>query len=220
MLLGTMIAMQIRFIFRVVILFFLIVAGSITGQDHRHERYSPETYERPGRDAWQKPKEVVDALKLQPADVVADIGAGSGYFTRRLATRVPQGIVYAVDIDEKMLQHIHQYVEKQKQHNIVTVLSPVHDPMLAPGSTDVIFICNTYHHFTNRLDYNKRLARSLKKGGRLVIVDYYKKELPVGPPAAEKLGKEEVIQEISAASLKLEQQLTFLPHQYFLIFRK
>ena len=200
--------------------FLLIVVASITAQDHRHQRVSPQAYERPGRDAWQKPQEVVDALKLKPRDVVADIGAGSGYFTRRFASQVPEGIVYAVDIDEKMLQHIHQYVEKTNQRNIVTVLSPANDPMLAPGSVDLIFISNTYHHFTNRVDYNKRLARALRKGGRLVIVDYHKKQLPVGPPPDEKLAKEIVIKEISAAGFKLEQELTMLQHQYFLIFRK
>jgi arsenite methyltransferase len=203
-----------------IVLFIWIVSGSVIAQDHRHQRVSPQSYERPGRDAWQKPQEVVDALKLKPRDIVADIGAGSGYFTRRFASQVPEGIVYAVDIDEKMLQHIHQYVEKTNQRNIVTVLSPANDPMLAPGSVDLIFISNTYHHFANRVDYNKRLSRALKKGGRLVIVDYHKKQMPVGPPPDEKLAKEVVIQEISAAGFKAEQELTFLQHQYFLIFRK
>lgn len=211
--------MQLRFSFFVV-LFLLHLAGWINGQDHRHQRVSPESYERPGRDAWQKPQQVVDALKLKDRDMVADIGAGSGYFTRRLASRVPKGVVYAVDIDEKMLQYIHQYVEKTNQPNIVTVLCSMNDPMLASASVDLIFISNTYHHFTNRADYNKRLALALKKGGRLVIVDYHKKQLPVGPPLDEKLAKETVVKEISTAGFKLAEELTFLPHQYFLIFRK
>lgn len=209
---------------RIAILILILLAftsyESLIAQDHRHVRTNPETYERPGRDEWQKPNDVVNALKLKATDLVADIGAGSGYFTRRLANKVPQGIVYAVDIDEKMLQYIHQYVEKQRQHNIVTVLCPANDPMLASGSLDLIFISNTYHHFGNRGDYNKRLVRSLKKGGRLVIVDYYKKALPVGPPPAEKLAKEVVIEEIRTAGFRLEQDLSLLPYQYFLIFRK
>jgi arsenite methyltransferase len=204
----------------VIVSFLLFIVASGSGQDHRHQRVSPESYERPGRDAWQKPLEVVNALKLRPIDVVADIGAGSGYFTRRFASQVPEGIVYAIDIDEKMLQHIHEHVEKTNQRNIVTVLCPANDPMLAPASVDLIFIANTYHHFTNRIDYNKRLARALKKGGRLVIVDYHKRELPVGPPPAEKLAKEEVLKEITTAGFKLEQELTLLEHQYFLIFRR
>lgn len=202
------------------VLFALILDSTAFTQDHRHARANPETYERPGRDEWQKPGEVVNALKLKPSDSVADIGAGSGYFTRRLASKVPNGIVYAVDIDENMLQHIHQYVEKQKQHNIVTVLCPANDPMLAPASVDVIFISNTYHHFSNRGDYNRRLARALKKGGRLAIVDYYKKALPVGPPPDEKLAKEVVIAEMKTAGFQLEQELPFLTYQYFLIFTR
>ena len=199
-------------------IFVLLTTLPAFSQDHRHVKVPPETYERPGRNEWQKPKEVVDALKLKPADSVADIGAGSGYFTRRLAEQVPKGIVYAVDIDEKMLQYIHQHVEKTKHHNTVTVLCPANDPMLAPNSVDLIFISNTYHHFNNRADYNRRLARSLKKGGRIAIVDYHKKPLPVGPPPAEKLAKETVIQEMKAAGFQLQQDLDFLPYQFFLIF--
>jgi len=164
---------------------------------------------------------VVNALRLRPGSVVADIGAGSGYFTRRLAAKVlPGGMVYAVDIDENMLRHIHQTVEKQGLRNIVPVLSATNDPMLAPGSIDVIFICNTYHHFTNRADYNKRLARALKKGGRLVIVDYHKKQLPVGPPPDEKLSAEDVAKELSSAGFKLSQNQQLLPYQYFLVFTR
>jgi ubiquinone/menaquinone biosynthesis C-methylase UbiE len=203
-----------------VLLLIILFQIPAIAQDHRHQRFGPEIYERPGRDEYQKPDEVVKALNLKPGDVVADIGAGSGYFTRRLAPQVlPGGLVYAVDIDERMLQYIHQEVEKRNLHNIVTVLSPAHDPMLAPVSVDMIFICNTYHHFTNRQDYNKRLVRALKKGGRLVIVDYYKKDMPVGPPPAEKLTKDEVIRELTAAGLKVKQDLNILPYQYFLIFQ-
>jgi arsenite methyltransferase len=204
---------------KLLIVFLLILTLTAYAQDHRHERFPPETYEREGRDEWQKPAEVVDALKLKPGDVVADIGAGSGYFTRRLASKVlPSGLVYAVDIDENMLRHIHKTIEKLNQRNIVPVLSATNDPMLAPGSIDLIFICNTYHHFTNRADYNKRLARVLKKGGRLVIVDYHKKQLPVGPPPDEKLAKEEVTKELTASGFKLVQDVTMLPYQYFLVY--
>jgi arsenite methyltransferase len=200
---------------------FLVLISIAYGQDHRHERFPPETYERAGRDEWQKPEQVVNALRLRPGSVVADIGAGSGYFTRRLAAKVlPGGIVYAVDIDENMLRHIHKTVEKQALRNIVPVLSATNDPMLAPGSVDVIFICNTYHHFTNRADYNKRLARALKKGGRLVIVDYHKKQLPVGPPPDEKLSAEDVAKELSSAGFKLSQNQQLLPYQYFLVFTR
>jgi hypothetical protein len=102
----------------------------------------------------------------------------------------------------------------------MTVLCPANDPMLAPASVDLIFISNTYHHFGNRKDYNVRLARALRKGGRVAIVDYHKKPLPVGPPPAEKLGKEEVIRELQGAGFRLQKEVTILPHQYFLIFQR
>ena len=201
--------------FFIAILLFLPLAA----QDHRDQKFPPETYERAGRDEYQMPDKVVQALKLKPTDAVADIGAGSGYFTRRLAAAVPRGVVFAVDVDEAMLRHIHHYVEQQKQFNIVPVLSSFDDPMLPSDSVDVVFICNTNHHFKNRLTYYQRIGRILKKGGRLVIVDYEQKPIPVGPPADEKLSKEVVLKEAKASGFELAEELKFLPYQYYLIFR-
>lgn len=208
--------------FSAVLLFVLACVAS--AQEHEKakkmgEGFRPDAFEKADREEWQKPDEVVAKLNLKPGDVAADVGAGSGYFTRRFARAVePNGVAYAVDIDEKMLRFIHERAEQDNQRNIVTVLCPTNDPMLAPNSTDVIFFCNTIHHISNRADYYKRIQRCLKPGGRLVNVDFHKRELPVGPPIQEKIAKEDMIKEATDSGFKLAEDIDLLPHQYFLVF--
>jgi arsenite methyltransferase len=168
--------------------------------------------EDPGRDAWQKPHEVVMALGLKPDQAIADIGAGSGYFTRRFAHHAAK--VYAVDIDAQLLD----IIRKDAFPNVVTVLAAPDDPKLAPHSVDVIFFCDVLHHIQNRGQYLPKLVAALKPGGRVVDVDFYKKELPLGPPPAMKLSEDEVIAEFRAAGFRLAERREFLPYQYFLVF--
>ena len=179
-----------------------------------------QEFEDPSRDAWQKPDEVLGALALQQGDRVADIGAGSGYFTRRFARTVGEsGIVYAVDIEPNMLQHIAQRAAEDGQTNIVPVLARPDSPMLAAGSVDVIFICDTIHHIENRSSYYQVLKRDLAPGGRLVIVDFLKDEdVPVGPPMEMKIAKQDLIAELVAAGFRLKYERDFLPYQYFVVF--
>jgi ubiquinone/menaquinone biosynthesis C-methylase UbiE len=179
-----------------------------------------QEFEDPSRDAWQKPDEVVAAMGLEPGDRVADIGAGSGYFTRRFARAVGgTGIAYGVDIEPNMLQYIAQRATEDGQSNIVPVLARPDNPMLAPASVDVIFICDTIHHIENRPSYYEVLKRDLAPGGRLVIVDFLKKEdVPVGPPMEMKIAKQDLIAELVAAGFRLRDERDFLPYQYFLIF--
>jgi len=179
-----------------------------------------QEFEDPSRDAWQKPDEVLGALALQQGDRVADIGAGSGYFTRRFARTVGEsGIVYAVDIEPNMLQHIAQRAAEDGQTNIVPVLARPDSPMLAAGSVDVIFICDTIHHIENRSSYYQVLKRDLAPGGRLVIVDFLKQEdVPVGPPMEMKIAKGDLIAELVAAGFRLKYERDFLPYQYFVVF--
>jgi len=179
-----------------------------------------EEFEDPTRDSWQKPDEVVTAMGLERGDRVADIGAGSGYFTRRFARTVGEtGVVYGVDIEPGMLQHIAAVAMKDGQPNIVPVLATPSNPMLAPSSVDVIFMCDTIHHIDDRADYYRVLKRDLAPGGRLVIVDFLKKEdVPVGPPMEMKIAKEDLIAEIVSAGFRLKEEHDFLPYQYFLVF--
>ena len=195
-----------------------IAAGAGFGQvEHQHHppRDAAEyarVLENPERDKWQKPHEVVMALALKPSDVVADIGAGSGYFTRRLAKHASK--VYAVDIDGKLLER----TAASSPSNVLTVLATPDDPKLTAGSVDVIFICDVLHHIENRPAYYSKLKAALKPGGRIVNIDFHERQLPVGPPPSMKLPAEKVKQEFQSAGFRLIRQHDFLPYQYFLEF--
>jgi predicted methyltransferase len=174
--------------------------------------------EDPKRDAYQRPDEVVAALRLPPDATVADLGCGPGYFTTRLARAVPQGIVYAVDVEPAQLDRLNERTREQGLENVVPVLAPVDDPRLPSGRIDLLFVCDTYHHFGDRPRYLGKLRKCLRPGGRLVVIDYFKRKLPVGPPPEHKMEREEELAEIEAAGFRLVEEPTFLEHQYFLVF--
>lgn len=198
-------------------LLFLVAAACAVAQV-KHQHHPPRSadeyakvLEDPSRDAWQKPHEVIMALKLKPTEVIADIGAGSGYFTRRFAHHAAK--VYAVDISADLLA-------KTKGEKIETVLATPDDPKLPAASVDTIFICDVLHHIENREAYYKKLAAALKPGGRIVNIDFHKRDLPVGPPVSMKISEDEVRKEFAAAGFKQSAKHTFLPHQYFLEFQR
>jgi ubiquinone/menaquinone biosynthesis C-methylase UbiE len=201
-------------------------AAWIPAQEPHQAHHPPEStdayihaLENPGREEWQKPAEVLERLALKPGESIADIGAGSGYFTVRFAHAVgPKGKVYAVDIEREMLEHIQERAKRENLSNIQTVLADPNDPKLPPASVDVIFICDTLHHISGREKYYPLLARALKPGGRLVNIDFYKKSLPVGPPVEMKIAKPAMIEELKPAGFHLLKDFDFLPYQYFLVF--
>ena len=175
--------------------------------------------ENPQRDAEQKPDEVIAALDLKAGETLADIGAGSGYFAFRFARKVgDSGRVYAVDINPDMILYMNRHIRDRKIKNVATVLSAPDDPLLPDGSINRFFVCNTWHHVENRPSYIALMKRMLKPGGQVIVVDYLKKELPVGPPPSMKMAREDVISEMEANGFKLAKEHTFLPYQYFLIF--
>jgi arsenite methyltransferase len=202
--------------FSIALLTMAIAAAQIAHQHHPPQ--DPGEYARiledPQRDAWQKPDEVVMALDLKPTDVVADIGAGTGYFSRRFARHAAK--VYAVDIDAGLLR----IAADKGPANLVTVLAAPDDPKLAPASVDLIFFCNVLHHIENRPAYYKKLIAALKPGGRIVNIDFYKKELPFGPPVSMKLAEEDVRVEFEQAGLRFMKKLDLLPYQYFQVFSR
>jgi len=198
----------------------LFLAGVPACAQVPHQHHPPDSaeyakvLEDPSRDKWQKPEEVIAALALKPTDVVADIGAGTGYFARRLARHAAK--VYAVDIDEKLLE----IAKSNGPENLKTVLAKPGDPKLPPESVDLIFICDVLHHIENRSAYYLKLAKALKPGGRIVDIDFYTKDLPVGPPVSMKLSHERVKAELNQAGFTMTRKLDFLPYQYFLVFEQ
>ena len=173
----------------------------------------------PAREAYQKPDDVMKALALRPGEVVADIGAGSGYFTVRFARAVGEtGRVYAVDISPDMIRHLNRRIRDAGIRNVVTVLSEPDDPLLPDASVDRFVIVDTWHHIEDQPRYLALLKRMLKPGGQVVHIDYQKRELPVGPPVSMKVAREDLVRQMEAAGFRLAAEHTFLPYQYFLVF--
>lgn len=183
-----------------------------------HPPQSSEEYARvlndPKRDAWQMPHEVIVALTLRKDESIADIGAGTGYFSKRFARHA--GVVFAVDVDAKLLEQAAQGAPG----NLKTVLAAPDDPRLPAKSVDTIFFCDVLHHIDKREVYYPKLERALKPGGRIVVIDFQKRESPVGPPLSMRLSKEDVEGEFSRAGFRKTKEIALLPYQYFLIFER
>ena len=195
-------------------------AGSGEGFHRRFddaEKWAKE-FDNPERDAWQKPEEVLDALHLQPTSLVADIGAGTGYFSVRIAKRVPEGKIFAADVEPDMVRYLGARAEREHLANLTPVQART-DATNLPEPVDLILVVDTYHHIDDRIRYFAALQSSLRPGGRLVIIDF-KADSPNGPPAKHRISPERVGKELAAAGYMLAETIDFLPRQYGLIFKK
>jgi arsenite methyltransferase len=189
---------------------------------HRLHR-DPKAYiamlEDPKRDAYQKPDEVVAALELKPGEAIADIGSGSGYFSVRFAPRVgDKGRVFAVDIDPDMIRFLNRRLRDAGLRNVQTILAEPDDPLLPDASVDRFVVVDTWHHIEKQAQYLALMKKMLRPGGQVVMIDYQKKELPVGPPLDMKIAREDLIRQMDGAGFRLVTEHTFLPYQYFLVF--
>lgn len=175
--------------------------------------------ENPDRDAWQKPELILDALDIEKGQVIADIGAGSGYLTTKLLKRTgPAGIVYAVDIQQEMLDYIKNRLTATEAKTVHLVLGNMDDPLLPANSIDTAILLSTYHEIAHPVDFMKKVKSSLKPDGRVAIIEFGK-ESPIGPPLNVRLPEELVIDEMEQAGFSLQKKYTFLlPYQYFLVF--
>jgi ubiquinone/menaquinone biosynthesis C-methylase UbiE len=196
---------------------------------HGHSRYgNPADLDRmvarqedPGRVTWQKPASVVRVLALRHGQVAADIGAGPGYFTKRLARAVgTSGHVYAVDAEPAILDVLRERVKAARLTNVTPVLGRGEDPCLPPSCCDLALIVDTYHHFADGPAFLRRVARALRPGGRLVNIDFAKRETPVGPPVEHRVSREDFVRDARRAGLVVVGEHQFLPYQYFLVLRR
>lgn len=177
-----------------------------------------ERFEAPDRVTWQKPAEVIGALNVRRGDKVADIGAGTGYFALPLGRAVGDGgAVYAIDTEPGMVDYLNARAAREKAPMVKGVLGKVDDPQI-PEPLDLILIVDTFHHFEGRATYLPKLRAKLKPTGRLAIVDWQKRPLPMGPPDDMKIDEPQVVSEMKAAGFELAERLPFLEYQYFLIF--
>jgi predicted methyltransferase len=200
--------------------------AAAAAQEARHGRlFPPENLgdlEGPDRDAYQMPDAIMDTLGIADGSRVADIGAGGGWFTVRLARRVgPNGLVYAQDVQPQMLEAIRRRVVREGLRNVRTVRGDSVDPRLEPASVEAVLIVDAYHEFReNGPALLKQLAAALKAGGRLGLVEYTKGDGGPGPPSEDRIDETRVIRDAEAAGLRLARRETFLPFQYFLIFER
>lgn len=180
------------------------------------EQWAKE-FDDPARDAWQLPDQVIQALALKPGQSIADIGAGTGYFSSRLARSLATPAVYAVDIEPSMVAYLKARAQKEGLKNLTAVQAGVDGPNL-PAPVDTILIVDTFHHIPGRVAYFTKLKGSLKPGGKLAIIDF-RKESPAGPPVEFRFTPEQISAELKPAGFGLVEQHDFLPRQLFLIYQ-
>jgi ubiquinone/menaquinone biosynthesis C-methylase UbiE len=190
--------------------------------DHMEHRFDDadewaKSFDDPARDGWQLPDRLIAELHIQPGAVVADIGAGTGYFTIRLAKLPAKPKVYAVDVEPSMLDHVRHRAMLAGLTNVATVKADA-DRTNLPEPVDLVLIVDTYHHLPNRVAYFTSLKKQMKPGARLAIVDF-KKGAPDGPPEEFRFTPGQISGELERAGFVLAESHDFLPRQHFLVYR-
>jgi SAM-dependent methyltransferase len=175
-----------------------------------------KVFDDPERDKWQLPDRVVEALNIGPKDVVADIGAGTGYFSFRIAKAQPSAKVYAADVEKDMLDFLAKESNRQNCKNVIPFEIKTTKPEL-PEKISIVLVVDTFHHIDSRVQYFKDLRSSLSANCRIAIIDFTDKS-PVGPPKDHRIDRKEVIAELEDAGFHLSKEHSFLPNQYFLEF--
>jgi ubiquinone/menaquinone biosynthesis C-methylase UbiE len=194
--------------------------GAPTADHFEHRFEDPDewakSFDDPARDDWQLPERVIEALTLKPGARVADVGAGTGYFTVRLAKSPAAPRVYAVDIEPSMIEHVRRRAVAEGLKN-VTVVQAGADRTNLPEPVDVVLIVNTYHHIPNRVAYFQALKAAMSPGAKLAIVDF-RKDSPSGPPVEFRLTPDQIGAELAQAGFALHASHEFLPRQHYLVY--
>jgi SAM-dependent methyltransferase len=202
---------------------FSLSAHALAQAPHTHQHSFSgaeqwaQVFDDPKRDAWQKPHEVIQSLAPKPDAVIADLGAGTGYFTVRLANMVPKGRVYGVDVEPDMVKYLGERAKREKRDNVVAVKGAPDDPRL-PEKADLVLLVDVYHHIADRERYFRKLRASLNQGGRVAVIDF-RPDSPDGPPRPARIAPQRVIEELDRAGYQVTERHDFLPKQYFLMFQ-
>jgi Methylase involved in ubiquinone/menaquinone biosynthesis len=196
--------------------------SAMSTDEHRDHHGNPKDLQEyiarlddPGRDEWQRPDVALAALGITKDHVVCEIGTGTGYFALRLAKLAAW--VYAIDVEPQLLSLLRDRAASAGVQNLTPVLGLPLDPLIPTASCDLILTVNTLHHVPEKAAYMRRLQRALRPGGRVVIIDFHKRDLPVGPPVDHKFAREDCIEQIRSAGLQVKSEHDSLPYQYFLV---
>lgn len=177
--------------------------------------------ERPERESEENTALLVESLKFRPGESVADIGAGTGYLTRRIATRIgASGKVFAVEIQQEMLDLLTNNLAGQGITNVVPVLGTVKDPKLPPASVDTIIMVDVYHEFDFPFEMVESMCRALKRGGRMVFVEFRAEDRRVPIKPVHKMSEAQVKKEMAPHPLKFVETIGVLPWQHIIVFRR
>ena len=176
--------------------------------------------ERPERERQERTDLLISRLPLSPGDVVADVGAGTGYFSIPIAARVPKGRVLAIDIQQEMLDIIEARKRDGAPANIEPVLGTITDPKLPSNGVDLILIVDAYHEFSHPYEMGTAMADALKPGGQLILIEYRAEDSRVPIKPLHKMSEQQAIEEMRAIGLKHLRTEDFLPQQHFLVFEK
>jgi ubiquinone/menaquinone biosynthesis C-methylase UbiE len=186
---------------------------------HRFEKaddWAP-VFDDPGRDAWQRPAEVVELTEIDPGMTVADLGAGTGYFVPHLSRAVGAGgRVLALDVEADMVRYLGERIARERLENAVARQVPFDDPQLPDGEVQRVLVVDTWHHLSDRPAYVRKLARGLAPGGRVVVVDFTL-ESKLGPPVQHRLRPEQVADDLRAGGLEPRILDESLPEQYVVV---
>lgn len=176
--------------------------------------------DRPEREREERPRKAIEMMELKPTDVVADIGAGSGYFTFRIAEKVPRGKVLAVDIQPEMLKLITRRAKQQKIANVEAVLGKEDDPALPENGVDVVLMVDAYHEFEHPREMMLAVMKALKPGGRVIDIEYRGEDPNVPIKELHKMTEAQAVKEMESVGLRHVKTLKDLPQQHFMVFEK
>ena len=176
--------------------------------------------ERPEREREERTDLLVESLRLRPTDAVADIGAGSGYFTMRISPLVPEGVVYATDIQQEMLDIVKERALEEGALNVMPVMGRIDHCGLEPASVDVVLFVDAYHEFSHPREMMESIVTALKPGGRVFLVEYRLEDPTVAIKLRHKMTEEQARREMEAVGLAFVENFGVLPQQHILVFQK